>query len=649
MKANPAWALYMEWALSCPGNTDLYPQDNTTDALGNVYNAGRYRGTVDLDPSAGVLNFTANGFTDAFIQKLDAAGNLQWVANFTGGTWEQFNSVVVDPAGDLYAFGHYSGTVDFDPGPGILNLMSAGGNDLVILKLSAAGNLIWVKTIGGTGNEEGLSIGCDLSGNIYCGGIFNGSVDFDPGPGAYTLASAGGGDTYILKLDASGAFIWARSFGTVNSESLYGMDVSGAGDIIVAGTFSGSGDFNPTAGINTLSAVAFTDIYLVKLNAAGNHLWSSSIGAAGFESVSDVCFTTGGDILISGGFNGPLDFDPGPGIVSLTPSGFDGYLIKLNAAGNFLWVKQFNGNSFLPFKVEVNSSDKIFMIGSFVGTVDFDPGPGTVPVTSGNITQDAFVVGLDNTGAYEWHLDPEGAISFDQIMAFTVSSAGHLFFMGRFTTGTIDLIPGAGVMSVTNATVNSGNGFFFKMNAGSPLPVDASKLIAEIVNGFVQLTWTTFSEIDNVGFRIQRSQEGVQWEDIGFVKGKGNSHQAIEYAFVDNRRLSSTSYYRYIQIDHDGHQTPSSIAVVNPADHTLLAVPLLYPNPGNGHLYIGNMHVLSEPTEYRISDQLGRIVSEGVLWPTAAGNSLEIIGPAGTYFVSLKQNNKTYYLDYLKQ
>jgi hypothetical protein len=557
-----AFSYSLEWASVCPSNTDLYPQDNISDASGNVYNTGRYRGTTDLDPTAGVSSFTANGFTDAFIQKLDPAGNLLWVLNYTGGSWEQINGLTIDGAGNLYAIGHFGGTVDFDAGPGVFSLTSNGGNDLVILKLSPTGNLIWAISIGGVSNEEGLFIDCDAAGNIYGGCGFSASVDFDPGPGTSILTSAGSVDVSVFKLDPFGNHLWSVSFGNNNTEGLTGMDVSSLGDVILTGVFYGSVDFNPNAGVYTLTAVAFSDIFFVKLNSLGNFLWASSIGSPGFDGAEDICFTSTGEILAVGGFNNALDFDPGPGTNVITPTSLNGFLLKLNGAGNFLWAQHFSGFSIVFNQVDVTPAGKIFLYGAFKGTVDFDPGPAVVSVISGNIQTDAFVLLLDQNGAYEWHLDPEGSINFDQIFAMTISSAGHAFFMGRFTTGTIDLLPGPGVLSVTNAIPGGGNGFLFKLNAGSPLPVEWGSIEALPASNIVEINWTTLSEINNDYFEIERSLDGLLWTVIGRETGHGNSNFAVNYTHKDSSPVQGLLYYRIRQIDFNGHSELSEVVAV---------------------------------------------------------------------------------------
>ena len=143
-----------------------------------------------------------------------AQPNFVW-ANQLGGTGSDIGySIASDASGNVYTTGYYSGTVDFDPGPGVFTLTSAGAtNDIFVYKLNATGNLVWAKSLGGTGAEMGLSIAVDASGNVYTTGQFQGIADFDPGVGVVTFTSAGNYDIFVSKLDASGNYVWAKCFG----------------------------------------------------------------------------------------------------------------------------------------------------------------------------------------------------------------------------------------------------------------------------------------------------------------------------------------------------------------------------------------------------------------------------------------------------
>ena len=111
------------------------------DGSGNIYTSGYFYSTIDVDPGAGTLNFTSAGNNDANVVKLDSSGNLAWARQFGGTGIDAGFSVAVDGSGNVYLTGHFSDTVDFDPGGGTLNLTSAGNTDVYVVKLDSSGDL----------------------------------------------------------------------------------------------------------------------------------------------------------------------------------------------------------------------------------------------------------------------------------------------------------------------------------------------------------------------------------------------------------------------------------------------------------------------------------------------------------------------------
>ena len=149
-----------------------------------------------------------------------ATNSLAWspttpeiaVAKFGGTLTDQSYSIVVDSSGNVYTTGRFNGTADFDPGPGTANLVSSGSTDVFVSKLNSAGELVWVKQLGGTSTAGDFSesVAVDSSGNVYTTGWFNGTADFDPGAGTANLVSAGNSDVFVSKLDSTGTFVWAK-------------------------------------------------------------------------------------------------------------------------------------------------------------------------------------------------------------------------------------------------------------------------------------------------------------------------------------------------------------------------------------------------------------------------------------------------------
>jgi uncharacterized protein (DUF2249 family) len=234
------------------------------DAASNVYTTGYFQGTVDFDPGAGNYNLTSGGGGDIFISKLDASGSFIWAKQMVGVNYEYGYAITCDASGYVYTTGSFTDTVDFDPGPGVYNLNSAGGNNIFISKLDASGNFVWAKSMGGS-NTNGFSIALDPSANVYTTGYFNGTNDFDPDGGIYNLTSAGN-DIFISKLDASGNFVWAVSMGGTSNEISYAIAVDASENVYASGYFNGTADFDPGAAIYNMTSAGSNDIFVVKLS-----------------------------------------------------------------------------------------------------------------------------------------------------------------------------------------------------------------------------------------------------------------------------------------------------------------------------------------------------------------------------------------------
>ncbi len=394
-------AQQFQWVKSFGGASNDVPKSITTDVLGNVYTTGSFISTVDFDPGPGVSNLTSNGQNDVFVQKLDVLGNLIWVKSFWGSSVDQGLSVLVDSLGNVYTTGRFSGTVDFDPGPGVSNLTSNGHEDRFIHKMDVQGNFVWVKTFWGiSGGFSSFSI--DKSGNTYTAGYFDGAVDFDPGPGVSILVSNGSSDAFVQKLDASGNFLWAKSFGATSSSSspffsnTVGIDspvfVDALDNVYTTGSFFGTIDFDPGPGVNNLTWSSGKSNYIQKLDASGNFLWAKSFG--GYSVTVD----PSGNVYITGTFSDTIDFDPGSGVYNLISKGRgDVFVQKLDSLGNFNWATSFGGISNESGDVlSVDLSGNVYTTGNFNGTGDFDPGLGTTTLSS-NGSVDVFVQKLSQS------------------------------------------------------------------------------------------------------------------------------------------------------------------------------------------------------------------------------------------------------------
>ena len=374
------------------------------DSSGNVYTTGSFFGTVDFDPGAGVADLTSAGERDVFVSKLDSSGNFVWAKRFGGTIADVGRIIAFDSSGNVYTTGYFFSTADFDPGAGTTNLTSAGGAEVFVSKLDSSGNFVWAKGLGGISTDEGYSIGVDSSGNVYTTGYFNGTVDFDPGAGVTNLTSAGGNDSFVLKLDSLGNFVWAKGLGGTAADVGRTIAVDSSGHVYTAGYFIGRADFDPGAGQANLTSASGSggsdrDVFVSKLDSSGNFVWAKGLGGTAADESNSIAVDSSGNVYTTGFFNGIADFDPGAGEANLTSAGGnDSFISKLDSSGNFVWAKRLGGTSSdLGYPIAVDSSGNVYTSGSFQGTVDFDPGAGEANLTSVG-SNDVFVLKLTPSG-----------------------------------------------------------------------------------------------------------------------------------------------------------------------------------------------------------------------------------------------------------
>ena len=365
------------------------------DAAGNIYTTGNFLGTVDFDPGPGVYTLTAVGQQDIFICKLDASGNFVWAKKIGGIAYDSGRSITVDASGNVYTTGFFMIAADFDPGLGVYNLTSVSVQDIFLSKLDASGNFVWAKNMGGSTGDIGYSIAVDAGSNVYSTGTFQGMVDFDPGPGVYTLTTSG---AFISKLDASGNFVWAKQFTLSDSHSIA---LDQVGNVYTTGLFYNTTDFDPGAGVYNLIALGLnSDVFISKLDASGNFIWAKQLGGIGEDVSNSIAIDLMGNVYTTGYFNVTADFDPGVGVNNMISIGTDDVFVsKLDALGTFVWAKQLGGASAdVSQSVAVDLVGNVYTSGYFIGTADFDPGVGVYNLSSALSSEDIFISKLDPLG-----------------------------------------------------------------------------------------------------------------------------------------------------------------------------------------------------------------------------------------------------------
>ncbi len=432
------------------------------DASGNSYAIGFFTGTVDFDPGPGTYTLTNIGGSNGFVLKLNSSGNFVWVAQLSGTVSGSSgctpNAIKLDASGNVYLTGTFGGTVDLDPGPGTFTLSSMGNlSDVFVLKLNSSGNFVWAKQVGSTLHDSGNSITVDGTGNIFVTGSFDGVIDVDPGPGTFSFTPAGGlldNDIFVLKLDASGNFVWAEQMGGIKENIPKSISVGASGNVYVMGRFAGIMDMDPSSATYTFDAVYGNDIFIAKLDPSGSFVWAKHI-----DGVDDVVMHDYGNpmsldatenIYVTGFYSTNVDF---AGSFTITPSanGINAFVCKFNSAGNFLWAKatQGYGDAF-GTSVFAHSSGDVYLLGDFgggSGLVDFDPGIDTAYGGDGGI----FVLRLNTSGNFMGVKQVAAiTVSYPSGDGIAVSNSGDIITIGTFDY-TDDFDPGPGIYNLTSA------------------------------------------------------------------------------------------------------------------------------------------------------------------------------------------------------
>jgi len=448
-------APFLEWVKGYEYSGSASPSSMATDVDGNIYVTGSFDDSLIVNNEIfDTYEFEIFENNDGFIMKLDKFGELIWfkhiMSNSESGyiTYQSAGTVIVDHNKDLIITGSFFSSFKIDGVPESAISSSNGQDDGYILKLSADGDFIWVKRIGGNSGDSVGRVAVDSENNIHVIGSFNSTVDFDPAPGNNNvenlvgLGAPGGNfalynDAFLLKLNSNGEFIWVRHFAGTELITANTIVIDDNDDVIVSGIFFGTCHF---VGVNGAFLYAYHEVYydkyVAKLNKNGEFLWIKEVNATntGGVSVASTFVDADGAIYTTGAVRGTVDLDSGSDDFFLSASyGSDVYIDKIDSDGNLVWAKSFPGIGWaeLGACVWLDVDNDIYISGRFRDSVDFDAGPGEVFLSPLNF-ESMFLLKLNNDGEFNWVKKTEGYSSAGPIIID--SNKDILFFGGYYTS-----------------------------------------------------------------------------------------------------------------------------------------------------------------------------------------------------------------------
>ncbi|MBI5384089.1 MAG: SBBP repeat-containing protein [Verrucomicrobia bacterium] len=375
------------WSTYLGGNSDDQANGVTVDAAGNIFVVGNTRSRQWVSGAPGTNFFGTNyndvGLQDAFAAKLGPDGSHVWSTFLGGADWEDGNGIALDGAGNVLVTG-YTRSQRWLRGGSVTN--SLGGGDAFVAKLSPSGAHLWSTALGKGGYDAGVSLVADGANNIFVAGDTRsgGWGRGVPADKNFGTNYNGSQDGFVAKLNPAGSNVWTAYLGGRYDEHANNITLDALDNILVAGWTTSS---NWVSGGFKTNFSGVADTFVVKLTAAGAHVWSTYVGGVNSDSPGGLDVDGAGSVFVAG---------------------------TTYSAG---WVRD-------GFDTTLNLVSEVFSNSWSIGGFD---------VTS-NAMSDAFVAKLSSTGAQLWSTYL-GATNQDGGNGVGVDGAGNVFTCG-FTVST---------------------------------------------------------------------------------------------------------------------------------------------------------------------------------------------------------------------
>jgi len=587
------------------------------DLAGNMFMAGQFSDTMDVDPSSLNSYLGSNHANGAgYILKFSSSGKLTWAKEITLTDSASLNmtTIKVDTLGNVYVAGEFLGTVDFDPGPATYSLN--GYDDGFVMKLDQAGNFLWAKqfmTTPGSKLDAKYSVVREITFdnklNPCLVGVYaNGSVDMDPGSGTFYLQSKALCNVFVTKLNTKGDLQWAKSFEGVSF--VYDIKYDKNQNIFFCGTTGSGADFDPG---NPVVSSKGTAGYLCKLDSAGN--FTKAMFFEGNCLVTSVVISD--KILFAGHTYYATDLNPGANTYII--NGKKGFFACLDTLGNFAWAKeigapgsQFPGSYIINPDIQLNAKKGLYLSWLMTGTCDFDPGNGSYTLSTSSLSSTGAVAlsSYDIKGNFLWaHLVPD-EYGFNGRSLSKVTPEGDIYSANLFS-GVFDFDPD---VTTYNLIPLNYNAICIRKlsNCKNPPSISLSSDRTEICKG--EEIWLTAS-----------GGESYTW----------NYFQPVPVVITHPQ---TTTNYQVIGRDSAGCKSSAEILITvkecsslqeNEKDSNFI-----YPNPTTGVLYIkdaGNCQIT-------ISDATGKQVKVINMTNDQTNIDVSALSP-GIYLVTYKGRN----------
>jgi len=366
------------------------PQNNIY-VIGNTYN-------TNLPVTSGAFQNASKGSYEAFLAKFDSCGSLIWCTYFGTAGFDSGEKITYSNDNTIVFCGYTDGA-NLDTTSGCFQTYNKGSYDCFLSKFSLSGNPIWITYFGAAQGDFAYDVKTDSLNNIIIGGTSTSNVLYTT-TNSFQQFQSGATDAFIARFNSAGQLKFSTFFGGTNAEDIHALAIDKNCNIIgVGGSFS----FNLNTSVGCYQAVSNggMEIYVVKLDSAGQRIFSTYIGDVGTDDAYGVCTDNANHIYISGHTNSN-NFYTSPGAFQSVKSGLnDCYCLSLSPAGAMQWSTFLGGssNEFLT-RMHINKNKELVILLSSQSTNFPMLGVGNTTVNTG--PADAVIIKLISNGSPFW-------------------------------------------------------------------------------------------------------------------------------------------------------------------------------------------------------------------------------------------------------
>jgi type IX secretion system substrate protein/beta-propeller repeat-containing protein len=382
-----AQSLTWQWAYGFGGLSFEEGTAVAVDANDNCYITGRFGNNCQI----GSTLLTGHpSYMDAFISKLDNAGNVIWAKEGGGANQDWSYDIALDHLGNSFITGYFNSTANF----GGNMISSIGFNDVFIAKYDLNGSVSWIRNFGSSHNDVGRKICTDNANNVYVAGIFQDSIVI----GTTILHTVSWQDIFLAKYDNSGNFIWVKRIGGLYDEGIGDLSIDNSNNIYLSGNFAGT----LYSGTDSIYS-SMSDLFLAKFDGNGNTLWLKD-GGDQIDNKNVECTTSTvdnfGNVYVAGDFKDTMYF--GTNYTTAYSNNEDAFLCKFDTSGNRFWIVHGGGGgSDIAHSISTDAYGNIYETGGFFGNATF----GSVTINNNfNLYASTFLVKYDPAGNALWGL-----------------------------------------------------------------------------------------------------------------------------------------------------------------------------------------------------------------------------------------------------